>query len=205
MIAFDVCYEDADLVIVCKPAGCHTQPPASRAESSLLDAVTERFGAGVRLVHRLDYDASGLVVFARRQDVAGTLGKAFEAHAVRRTYRALIPIPLPAGQGGVIDAPLASGGGKAWVSASGQRAVTHWRVLGETAGFTELEIELETGRMHQIRVHLAHALSPIVGDTKYGGAPWTRLALHAARLELRHPRFGRAVTADAPPPWSTGG
>ena len=111
-----------------------------------------------------------------------------------RTYRARIAIPLAVGTKGTIDRPMKWAGGRAWVDSAGAPAVTHWTVVAtHPDGTTELEVELETGRMHQIRVHLAAALGPILGDTKYGGPPAPALALRAVRLELVHPKTRAAM------------
>lgn len=203
--AIETLFLDEFLIVVLKPAGLHTQPPASRKETSLLDLLSRVHGPSVRIVHRLDYDASGLVVFALDRRAAGPLGAAFERHDVKRDYRALIPIPLEPGTAGIIDAPLRAVGGRTTVDPSGDPAVTHFRARrnGTFLGIAacELEISLETGRMHQIRVHLQHRLSPILGDTKYGGRPFPRLALHAFRLSFEHPMTGAALSFERAPEW----
>ena len=183
-----VIYEDDTIVVIDKPAGQNSQPTPMGDFDSVITLATRRWGPGMRLVHRLDRDASGLLVLARNPAVAAWLSQGFRLHKIRRTYRARISIPLPMGMKGTIDRPMKWAGGRAWVDDGGAKAITHWTVVAaHPDGTTELEVELETGRMHQIRVHLAAALGPIVGDTKYGGAPAPALALRAVRLELLHP------------------
>ena len=191
-------FEDGHLLVFDKPPGQHTQPTPRGDEGSLLGQARRRWGKSVRIVHRLDRDASGLVVLARSKEAAAALSEAFRTHAIRRTYRATVAIPLPLGTCGTIDAPLRWAGGRCWVEASGAKAVTHWEVVGCEGAFAELEVRLETGRMHQIRVHLAHALGPIVGDRKYGGARAEHLMLRAVRLELSHPVGGQALVFEVP-------
>lgn len=157
-----------------------------------------RFGEGVRPVHRLDRDASGLLVLARTQAAAGGLSAQLRDHSMKRTYRARIAVPLPLGTEGAIDAPLRWAGGRCWVDASGAAALTRYRVVLRADGATELEVSLETGRMHQIRVHLAHALGPILGDRKYGGRRAAQLMLRAVRLELVHPNTGAPLRFEVP-------
>lgn len=192
-------YSDRDVIVVDKPPGQHTQPPAGGAGGSLLDEAKAGYGPQIRLVHRLDRDASGLVILARNRAVAATLGDAFRAHTVRRTYRAELAVPLPVGTSGTIDRALKWSGGRCWADPSGVSAVTHYEVVEREGPRSVLEIRLETGRMHQIRVHLAAALAPLVGDRKYGGPKADRLALRAIRLELDHPVTGRPLRCEVSP------
>lgn len=198
-----VVFADRDLIVLDKPIQVHSQPDAARGGNSLVDALARR-KVRTWVVHRLDFDTSGLIAYALSPGAASALAAVFRHHEAQRRYRALIAAPLPVGASGTIDAPIATSGGRSRVG-DGERAVTHWSVEGTSAvpGTTALTLRLETGRTHQIRVHLAHALGPVLGDTKYGGPPWPRLALHAAELGLPHPRTGEWGVFHSAPPWES--
>lgn len=184
----ELVYSDDHIIVVDKAHGEHSQPPAGPGpDASILTACQRQFDKGVRLVHRLDRDASGLLVLARSRRIAGVLGEALRTHSVERVYRARVAVLLPLDAKGTIRLPLKWAGGRAWVDDSGVEAVTHWKVESHASGTSELEIQLETGRMHQVRVHLAARLAPIVGDRKYGGPRADRLYLRAVRLSFMHP------------------
>lgn len=183
----DVLYDDDHIIVVDKPHGLHTQPPAQGPKDSVLTRLQESHGAEVRLVHRLDRHASGLLVVARTQYAASVLAAELKAHTIRREYQAFIAAPLPEGLSGTIDLPLRWSGGRCWVDKNGMAAVTHFVVLGRVGDHTCLKVRLETGRMHQIRVHLKARLGSIVGDKKYGGLPHAVLRLRAVALEFNHP------------------
>jgi 23S rRNA-/tRNA-specific pseudouridylate synthase len=157
----------------------------------VLEQLQSAYDKEVRVVHRLDRDASGLLVFARDQQTAALLSDGFRDHSIKRQYRAHIGVPLPVGTSGIINEPLKWAGGRCWVDASGARAVTHYDVVARESGYSVLSVTLETGRMHQIRVHLSHALAPIIGDRKYGGPKADTLHLTAVRLEFAHPDTGK--------------
>jgi len=190
----NVIFQDEHLLVIDKPHGQLTQGTAQGDKGSVIAEAREEFGLGVRLVHRLDRDAAGLLIVALTKNVAGVMGDMFVEHEVQRVYHAWITLPLPAGTSGTIDAPLKWAGGRCWVDKAGARAVTHYTVLAREDGFTQLEVSLETGRMHQIRVHLKHALGPIAGDRKYGGARAPHLRLRAVRLAFLHPVTGEALS-----------
>jgi 23S rRNA pseudouridine1911/1915/1917 synthase len=205
--SLSVVFRDSWLVIVDKPAGVASQ--ATRAESeSALDAQVRAIVPDARLMHRLDRDASGLVVFAARADAAPPLQAALDEGRVDRRYLAVV-----AGRVGNVgatgrialriarhphDARLRTALPEA--APGGRPAATRWRVVGAGDGTTGLALTLETGRTHQLRVHLSAIGHPIVGDRAYGGPPAERLCLHAWRLALPHPRDGREVVAVAPVP-----
>ena len=182
-------FADPWIAVVDKPHGMHSQETPARTGASVVEVLRGELGA-LWLVHRLDRDAAGLLVLARTQPVAAALSADLRAHRVERTYHAEVAVPLPIGTEGTIDRPLRWAGGRCWVDPSGVAAVTRYRVLSAAPGATLLEVRLETGRMHQIRVHLASALGPILGDTTYGGRPAPALALRAVRLGLTHPHTG---------------
>ncbi len=190
----EILFADDHVIIVDKPAGLVTAPTPESDRGDLLDQLAHSHGE-VYLVHRLDLPTSGLLVFARTRDANKQLGDAFARHDVDREYRAVaIGDVLPQ----TIDRPI-----------QGKRAVTHVGVIERLAGATLISARLETGRGHQIRLHLAGLGHPLAGDPQHGGeaartfvprAP--RLALHAAVLGFTHPatgervRFERAIPDD---------
>ncbi|TVQ52417.1 MAG: RluA family pseudouridine synthase [Rhodobacteraceae bacterium] len=231
-IPLSVAFEDAEVIVVDKPAGMVVHPAPGAERGTLVAALLHHCGASLSgvggvarpgIVHRIDKDTSGLLVVAKTDAAHAALSAQFAAHAVERRYLALVEgVPdradprlagLPAvrfeGPTLVIDAPIArhrSDRKKMAVVAGGRRAVTRARVLERLPGATLLACELETGRTHQIRVHLAHVGHPLVGDPVYGrarpgpGAAFPRQALHAATLGFRHPADGRHVRFESPTP-----
>jgi 23S rRNA pseudouridine1911/1915/1917 synthase len=221
-IRLDVVYEDADLVVLNKPAGLTVHPGAGRPDRTLLNALLHRYPQVRRLdrgglVHRLDKDTSGLLVVALSPRALQRLVEAMAARRVRREYDALVVGLLPAG--GSVRAAIGRhprDRTKMTVLASGRPAVTHYRVLERFAQHTHLRVKLETGRTHQIRVHLSHIRHPVVGDPVYGGrahrgaglpdalgrliAAFPRQALHARELEFTHPVTGAVHTFTREPP-----
>jgi len=190
----EIVFTAEHVTVVDKPAGLVTAPTPESDRGDLLDQLAQRFGE-VYLVHRLDLPTSGLLVFARTRDANKRLGDAFVRHDVDREYRAVAIGGLTAQ---TIDRPI-----------EGRRAVTHVAVREALAGATLVAVTLETGRTHQIRIHLAGLGHPLAGDHQHGGelartfVPRPpRLALHAAVLGFTHPatgervRFEREVPAD---------
>jgi 23S rRNA pseudouridine1911/1915/1917 synthase len=190
----EIVFVDDHVIVADKPAGLVTAPTPESDRGDLLDQLARRYGE-VYLVHRLDLPTSGLLVFARTRDANKRLGDAFVRHDVDREYRA-VALGEVAAQ--TVDQPI-----------QGKRAVTHLGVVEPLIGATLVWARLETGRTHQIRIHLAGLGHPVAGDPQHGGelsrtfiprAP--RLALHAAVLGFTHPatgervRFERAVPAD---------
>lgn len=204
-------HEDADLVVVEKAAGLLSVPSelvAAEDAESLLD---QHYGGSPGRprafhVHRLDRDTSGVLVFARTPFARDRLQAAFAAHDVERLYVAVVHgLPRPAA--GTLRGFLAEGSDlrvRRVASAElGREAVTRYRTVAAGRRFARLEVTLETGRRHQIRVQLADAGHPVVGDPLYGrGAadPGGRLALHACRLGFVHPRTAARMSFEAPPP-----
>lgn len=188
-----IVFVDAHVIVADKPAGLVTAPTPESDRGDLLDQLAGQFGE-VYLVHRLDLPTSGLLVFARTRAANKALGDAFKVHDVDREYRAVV---IGAIEPQTIDRPI-----------GGRRAVTHVDVLERLAGATLIAARLETGRTHQIRLHLAGLGTPVAGDPLHGGetsrtfvprAP--RLALHAAQLGFTHPATGERVRfASAMPP-----
>ncbi len=231
-IPLDIVYEDEALLVVNKAAGMVVHPAAGHARSTLVNALLHhckglrQFEDPVRpgIVHRLDKDTSGLMIVAKREDVHALLSRQLAERRVKRGYTGLV-WGCPAESSGTVDAPIGRHPRHrqrmAVVEAGrGRRAVTHFRVRSVMDDGTLLYLDLETGRTHQIRVHLAHLGHPIIGDPVYGGrikrlarvAPqrrprlrmmldvMRRQALHASELVFNHPYSGRTHSFKAPVP-----
>jgi 23S rRNA pseudouridine1911/1915/1917 synthase len=216
-VAVPVVYEDADLVVVDKPAGLVVHPGAGQPSGTLVHGLLARYPevAGVGdpdrpgIVHRLDKGTSGLLLVARSPAAYEALVAMLAAHEVDRRYRALAWGTLGAATG-MVDAPIARSSRdrtRMAVSIRGKEARTRYEVIRtyhEPATVTELWCRLETGRTHQIRVHLASIGHPVVGDSRYGGArqslPVPRPFLHAEHVALAHPVTGEPLSFDSPLP-----
>jgi len=219
----DLRYDDEHLLVIDKPAGLVVHPGAGNPDRTLQNALLAldpelatlpRAG----IVHRLDKDTSGLMVVARSLSAHAALVRMLEAREIHRGYEAVVRGVLTAG--GTIDAPIDRhpvDRVRMAVRQGGREAVTHYRVIRRYRAHTHVRVELETGRTHQIRVHMAHAGYPLVGDRVYGGRlafpkgaseslrqalrGFPRQALHAARLKFDHPATGRPLEfASALPP-----
>jgi 23S rRNA pseudouridine1911/1915/1917 synthase len=221
-IELRIVHQDPDLAVIDKPAGLVVHPGAGNPRHTLQNALLGFDGAlgqlpRAGLIHRLDKDTSGLLVVARTPEAMTSLSRQLEARSMAREYRALC-VGVMTG-GGSIDAPIGRNRSdrlRMAVRASGRSAVTHYRVLERFRAHTYLSVRLETGRTHQIRLHLSHLKYPIVGDPVYGGrfaqprgaAPalvallraFKRQALHAARLGFEHPRTGKHMDFETPVP-----
>ena len=221
-LPLDIVFKDRALIIVNKPPGLVVHPGAGNARNTLQNAllafdpklaVVPRAG----IVHRLDKDTSGLLVVARTPEVHAALVAAMAERTVERQYNALCTGVMTGG--GTVDEPIGRHRAQRTrmaVRSDGRPAVTHYRVVKRFRAHTLVRAELETGRTHQIRVHLAHIGFPLVGDPMYAGrrripagcsaalatelAGFRRQALHAARLKLAHPVTGREVQWEAPLP-----
>ena len=213
-IPLDVLYEDEWLVVVNKPRGMVVHPAAGHATGTLVNALLHHCGGSLSgingtlrpgIVHRIDKDTSGVLAAAKNDAAHAALSAQMAAHTVTRRYEAIVHGHIR--EGGTVDAPLArhpKERKKMTVMPGGRRAVTHYAVLGTYKGFTHIEAQLETGRTHQIRVHMAHIGHPLLGDTVYGrekqphGADAGQ-ALHARTLGFTHPADGRYLELSAPP------
>ena len=206
-IPLQVVYEDASLLVIDKPAGLVVHPGSGNWRGTLLNALLHRSPELGRLpragiVHRLDKDTSGLMVVARTLEAQTDLVRQLQARSVRRHYHALARGLVE--ESGTVDAPIGrhpTQRTRMAVVSTGKAARTHYRVLERFVHCTLIECALESGRTHQIRVHMTAAGHPLVGDPTYGsgvsrlpkGPPFPRQALHASRLALRHPLTGDAM------------
>jgi 23S rRNA pseudouridine1911/1915/1917 synthase len=221
-LPLDIVHQDAALIIINKPPGVVVHPGAGNREHTLQNALLAhdpklRRVPRAGLVHRIDKDTSGLLVVARTLEAHGALVAALAAHDIEREYLALCTGAMTGG--GTVDEPIGRHRTqriKMAVRRDGRAAITHYRIEQRFRAHTLARVRLETGRTHQIRVHLAHVGYPIVGDPVYGGRRripagatpqliaaldgFRRQALHAARLEFVHPKSGKPVTFEAPLP-----
>jgi 23S rRNA pseudouridine1911/1915/1917 synthase len=218
----NVRYRDAHVFVIDKPAGLVVHPGAGNCPSTLqngLLALDPKLAAVPRagIVHRIDKDTSGLLVVARTLEAHAGLVDAMHEHEVQREYIALCVGALTGG--GTVDKAIGrhrTDRLRQAVRADGREAITHYRIEKRYARHTLLRVILETGRTHQIRVHLAHIAHPLVGDPLYGGrrqlvgglepaeraalAAFRRQALHAAKLEFAHPVSGKTIAVESPLP-----
>lgn len=212
-IDIPIVYEDEDIIVVDKPAGMITHPARSATSGTLVNALLAHAGGALPghelrpgLVHRLDRDTSGLLVIAKNDRALSSLGIAMKARQISREYLGLVH-GIPDHPRGTIEGPIGRDPHnrlKFAIVADGKPAVTHYMVREAFARHSELTFTLETGRTHQIRVHVAATGHPIVNDPVYGraesqyGLPGQ--ALHAWRLSLCHPRTGAELVFEADPP-----
>lgn len=204
----EVLYEDDHLLIVNKPAGMETHPNEKGQTGTLANLVASHFqqngiSAKVRHVHRLDKDTTGAVVFAKNAIAGAVLDQMLEQRKIKRTYVAKVQGILRQ-KSGTISASIGRDRHhptRRRVSPNGQTAATHYKLLAyDSREQTSIvQLQLDTGRTHQIRVHMSHLGHPLLGDVLYGGKPgFKRQALHAAHIHLKHPFTGEAITCRAP-------
>ena len=207
-IPLDIVYEDEDVIVVNKPKGLVVHPAPGHPDGTLVNALLYHCGDSLSgiggelrpgIVHRIDRDTSGLIIAAKNDLAHQRLAAQLQDHTLSRVYRCIVIGNLRE-DSGTVDAPLSRHSvdrKKMAVTAGGRHAVTHWTVLERFQGFTYVECRLETGRTHQIRVHMAHLGHPILGDTVYGAKkPVPGLqgqCLHAVGLRFLHPRTGEPV------------
>ena len=216
-IPLDVVYEDEDVIVVNKPTGMVVHPAPGHPDGTLVNALLYHCGqslSGINgqlrpgIVHRIDRDTSGLIIAAKNDAAHLALAEQLQDHSLYREYEAVVVGNLRE-DSGTVDLPIArhpTDRKKMAVNhLNGRRAVTHWTVLARYPGYTHIQCRLETGRTHQIRVHMAALGHPVLGDPVYGGQRkgFPGLAgqcLHARRLTFRHPRTGEQVTVSCPLP-----
>ena len=221
-MALDIVHQDAHLLVIDKPAGLVVHPGAGNREGTLVNALVHLDASAARLpraglVHRLDKNTTGLMVIARTLEAHTSLVRLMARREVHRGYEAVVHgIPPPSGS---VDAPIGRNRTirtRMSVSAGGREARTHYRRLAAFRSHSHLALQLDTGRTHQIRVHMAHLSHPIVGDREYGGvrptpagmleaaaravSGMTRQALHARRLQFQHPVTGEVLDLHSPLP-----
>ncbi|MGE5097707.1 MAG: RluA family pseudouridine synthase [Betaproteobacteria bacterium] len=208
-IGLPIVHEDADVLVIDKPAGLVVHPGSGNWEGTMLNALLHHVPQArdlprAGIVHRLDKETSGLLVVAKNEAAQASLVKQLQARTVKRTYLAIVRGRT--GEQGTVDAPIGRHPvqrTRMAVVASGKPAVTHYRVRERFTTHTLLECDLETGRTHQIRVHLASIGHPLEGDPVYAGRGaklFARQALHAWKLAFVHPASGKPVHFESPLP-----
>ncbi|MEZ5528852.1 MAG: 23S rRNA pseudouridine(1911/1915/1917) synthase RluD [Porticoccaceae bacterium] len=222
-ISLDIVYEDDDILVLNKPVGLVVHPAAGNQQGTLLNGLLHHLPANeliprAGIVHRLDKDTSGLMVVAKTLAAHQSLIKQLQARTVSREYLAIVQGAMTGG--GTVDKPMGrhpqARTKMAVVDFGGKEAITHYRVLERFPAHTYIRVKLETGRTHQIRVHMASIGYPLVGDATYGGRlkfpkgaslelhdalrGFRRQALHATRLALIHPITGEPMEWQVPPP-----
>jgi len=221
-IPLHVLHEDSELIILNKPAGLVVHPGAGNPEHTLLNALLHfdpqlEYVPRAGIVQRLDKDTSGLMVVARTPQTHTYFVEQLQARSIKREYKTIVSGVMTAG--GSIDQPIGRHPRhrkKMTVTDKGKTAITHYRIIKKFSGHTYLQIQLETGRTHQIRVHLSYLKYPILGDPVYGGRvkipkntsmqlistiqSFPRQALHAYKIELKHPVSGDMICLESPLP-----
>ena len=214
-IPLDVVYEDADVIVVNKPSGMVVHPAPGHPDGTLVNALLYHcagtlsgIGGALRpgIVHRIDRDTSGLIIAAKNDAAHQYLSAQLADHTLARTYECIVVGNLREDRG-TVDAPIArhpTDRKRMAVVAGGREAVTHWEVIARYPGYTHVRCRLETGRTHQIRVHMAYIGHPILGDTVYGAKKevpgLTGQCLHAVGLRFLHPRTHEVVELSCPLP-----
>lgn len=214
-IPLDVVYEDDDVIVVNKPSGLVVHPAPGHPDGTLVNALLFHCGASLSgvggalrpgIVHRIDRDTSGLIIAAKNDYAHQFLSAQLADHTLARTYECIVVGNLRE-DSGTVDAPIARDSRdrkRMAVVPGGRRAVTHWTVLARYPGYTHVQCRLETGRTHQIRVHMAYLGHPILGDTVYGAKKpvpgLTGQCLHAVGLQFIHPRTKELVSLSCPLP-----
>ena len=214
-IPLDVVYEDDDVIVVNKPSGLVVHPAPGHPDGTLVNALLFHCGASLSgvggalrpgIVHRIDRDTSGLIIAAKNDYAHQFLSAQLADHTLARTYECIVVGNLRE-DSGTVDAPIARDSRdrkRMAVVPGGRRAVTHWMVLARYPGYTHVQCRLETGRTHQIRVHMAYLGHPILGDTVYGAKKpvpgLTGQCLHAVGLQFIHPRTKELVSLSCPLP-----
>ena len=215
-IPLDVVYEDGDIIVVNKPVGMVVHPAPGHPDGTLVNALLfhcagslSGVGGALRpgIVHRIDRDTSGLIVAAKNDFAHQGLAAQLQDHSMRRTYEAVVVGHLREDRG-TVDAPIGrcptDRKRMAVTERNSRAAVTHYEVLRRFRGYTYIRCVLETGRTHQIRVHMAYIGHPLYGDTVYGAkrpaADMTGQCLHAVALDLTHPRTGERMHFTSPLP-----
>ena len=215
-IPLAIYYEDEDLLVVNKPKGMVVHPASGNEDGTLVNAIMYHCGDSLStingvvrpgIVHRIDKDTSGLLMIAKNDSAHNSLSKQLEEHSITRAYRAIVYNNIKEDEG-TVDRPIGRDPRnrlkQAVTDVNSKRAVTHYRVLERFGDFTYIEARLETGRTHQIRVHMSYIKHPLLGDLVYG--PQKKLfgvdtqMLHAKILGFVHPRTGEYMEFESPLP-----
>lgn len=214
-IPLEIVYEDSDLLVVNKPKGMVVHPAVGHPSGTLVNALMAHCGSGLSgingelrpgIVHRIDKDTSGLLIVAKSDFAHHGLAEQIAAHSFTREYEAVVCGAVT--EDGTVDAPIARDKidrKKMCVTEDGREARTHYFVQARYAGYTHLRLRLETGRTHQIRVHMAYIGHPVAGDPVYGNGKPKSLGgqcLHARKIGFIHPRDGRSLEFEREPPES---
>ena len=207
-IPLEIVYEDEDVAVINKPKGLVVHPAAGHQDDTLVNGLLYAMGdslSGINgelrpgIVHRIDKDTSGLLAIAKNDLAHTVLASQLKDHSMARTYEAIVCGSFRE-DSGTVDAPI----GRHPTQRNSKPAVTHWEVVERFRGYTHIRCRLETGRTHQIRVHMAYIGHPILGDTVYGHKKpelgQSSQCLHAGALCFRHPRDGRPILVFAPLP-----
>ncbi len=209
-IPLSIVYEDSDVLVIDKPKGMVVHPAAGNYQGTLVNALLEHCGdslSGINgvlrpgIVHRIDKDTSGLLLVAKNDQAHLSLAKQIEEHSCERIYEAIVYGNFK-DLTGIVDKPIGrhpiDRKKMAIVKQGGRKAITHYRVIENYQGFSHLELQLETGRTHQIRVHMASIQHPVAGDVIYGPAKAIKSlngqCLHARQIAFNHPRTGKRMT-----------
>ena len=215
-IPLDIVYEDGDLIVVNKPRGLVVHPAPGHSDGTLVNALLHHCGGSLSgiggeqrpgIVHRIDRDTSGLLIVAKNDFAHQSLSAQLADRSLSRIYEAVVHGGFRA-DSGTVDAPIgrhpADRKRMAVTEKNSRRAVTHWEVIERYAGYTHIRCKLETGRTHQIRVHMAHIGHPLLGDMVYGAGKSEKglegQCLHARTLKFIHPRTGEHVELTSPLP-----
>ena len=216
-IPLNVVYEDADVIVINKPVGMVVHPAPGHPDGTMVNALLYHCGnslSGINgelrpgIVHRIDRDTSGLIIAAKNDKAHLALAAQLQDHSLCREYEAVVHGGFKE-DSGTVNAPIGrhpvDRKKMAVLRDGGREAVTHWEVITRFGPYTHVRCRLETGRTHQIRVHLSHTGHPLVGDEIYGGKPFPGLTgqcLHARRLTFVHPTTGEEVTVESDlPDW----
>lgn len=185
-----VVFVDDDLVVVDKPSGLLAAPTPESDRGNLVSLLEAELGPRIYVVHRIDLETSGLLVYARSDLANRALSELFRSHTIERVYHAVLAGTLEPDEL-TVNEPV-----------GGKRACTHLRVLAREGDRTRIEARLETGRTHQIRIHAAGLGHPVLGDARYGQAAPHRMMLHALRLGFAHPRTAQALVFETEVPFT---
>ncbi|MEO0607318.1 MAG: RluA family pseudouridine synthase [Pseudomonadota bacterium] len=197
-------YSDAFIVVCDKPSGLLSVPGRGPEKAICASSIAEDRHGPILIIHRLDMDTSGVIIFARTLDGQRALSRQFESRTIKKQYEALICGQLRPDQG-TVNAAIAKFSKQRplrHLDPDGREAITHWRVIERDAGSTRVALTPKTGRSHQLRLHMQSLGHPILGDVFYGDPNTNaRLCLHAKSIEIRHPQTGEVISFSSEVPF----